>query len=225
MFPDYLLQTTLDGLMARLEPMTVDAGIVVDLGSATGAAGRPLGRRFRGARVVALDRSLPALAAARSKKSWLSRTVYVQAGATALPFADQSIDVMVSNLLLPQLPDAAPVFAEVARVLRKDGLFAFATLGPDSLQGLQAGPFADMHDTGDALVRAGLRDPVLDVDRLTVTFEDSRSLLEDFGAIVPAGARVSSVEFELVYGHCWGSGARPVAGEVRIDPGKISRRK
>jgi malonyl-CoA O-methyltransferase len=113
--------------------------------------------------------------------------------------------------------------------LRKDGLFAFSTLGPDSLQGLRHEPFADMHDVGDALVRAGLRDPVLDVDRLKVTFESAASLLDDLTAIgaghcVPDDTAISSLELELVYGHCWGGGARPAAGEYRVDAGQIGRR-
>ena len=47
-------------------------------------------------------------------------------------------------------------------------------------------PFADMHNVGDALVGAGLRDPVLDVDELSVTYRDSSALFADLTA---AGAR------------------------------------
>jgi len=227
---DYALAATRDGLLARLELITIEAGIVVDLGSATGSAGRMLERRFRRARVFAVDLSRPMLEKARSKKAWLSRSRYIQAEASALPFANHSVDVIFANQLLPWLPQPDPVFAEVSRVLRKDGLFAFATLGPDSLQGLRHEPFADMHDVGDALVRAGLRDPVLDVDRLKITFENAESLLDDLTAIgagqcVPADAAISSLELELVYGHCWGGGARPADGEFRVDATRIGRRQ
>jgi malonyl-CoA O-methyltransferase len=230
MIPEYVLAATRDGLMARLEPMTVDASIVVDLGSAYSPAGRLLEKRFKRARVVNVDLSLPLLARARSSKTLLSKSGYVQAAATALPFADHSVDIVYANQLLPWHTDPAPVLAEVTRVLRKDGLFVFSTLGPDSLQGLLHEPFADMHIVGDALVRAGLRDPVLDVDWLTVTFENVQSLIDDFEAVdaghcVPADAQISSVAFEIVYGHCWGPGARPGAGEYRLDPAQIGRRK
>ena len=229
MTPHYVLDVTRDGLMSRLEPMTVDANTVVDLGLAASPTVRVLEKRFRGARVVAVGQSLPMLARARSQKGWLSKSGFVQAEATALPFESHSVDVVYANQLLPWFTDPAPVFAEVTRVLRKDGLFLFSTLGPDSLQGLRHEAFADMHNVGDALVRAGLRDPVLDVDRLTVTFENSQSLINDFEAVgaghcVPDDVQISSVEFELVYGHCWGGGARPAAGEYRLDPGQIGRR-
>ena len=108
-------------------------------------------------------------------------------------FADASVDVVFANMLLPWIDDPAAAFAEIARVLRQDGLLAFATLGPDSLlelrdawrtadAGAHVKQFADMHDIGDALVRAGLRDPVLDVDRLSVTYRNSAALFRDITA-------------------------------------------
>jgi len=230
---DFVLATTREGLLARLEPITIDARYVVDLGSATGSAVRTLERRFKRAHILAVDLSQKMLLKARSKKSWLSKTAFLQSDAATLPFLDHSIDVVFANQLLPWMLDSAPVFTEVSRVLRKDGLFLFATLGPDSLRGLRHDPFADMHDVGDALVRAGLRDPVLDVDRLTVTYENTGSLLDDFSAI---GARHCvpddieeigpelGLELELVYGHCWGGGRRSTNGEYRVDAGQIGRR-
>jgi malonyl-CoA O-methyltransferase len=94
------------------------------------------------------------------------------------------------------------VFAEFRRVLAPRGFLSFTTLGPDTLRELrdawreaghrQAGsqarviPFIDMHDIGDALVRAGFAAPVLDVDRYTLTYTDVRRLAEDLKAM---GAR------------------------------------
>jgi malonyl-CoA O-methyltransferase len=230
---DFVLATTREGLLTRLAPISIEARYVVDLGSATGSAGRALERRFKRAHVLAVDLSQGMLQKARAKKSWLSKRAFLQADAAALPFLDHSIDVIFANQLLPWMLDSAPLFAEVSRVLRKDGLFLFATLGPDSLRGLRHAPFADMHDVGDALVRAGLRDPVLDVDRLTVTYESPRSLLDDFSAIgarqcVPDEAEGMGLglelELELVYGHCWGGGQRSASGEYRVDAGQIGMR-
>jgi len=230
---DFVLATTREGLLARLEPITIDSRYVVDLGSATGSAGRMLARRFKRAHILAVDVSQKMLQKARSKKSWLSKSAFLQADAATLPFVDHSIDVVFANQLLPWMLDSAPVFAEVSRVLRKDGLFLFATLGPDSLRGLRYEPFADMHDVGDALVRAGLRDPVLDVDRLTVTYENAGSLMDDFSAIgarhcIPDDIAETGPEFELelelVYGHCWGGGHRSANGEYHVDAGQIGMR-
>ncbi len=259
---DFVSSTTRDGLFARLEPMLVEAKTVVDLGSATSSSGRLLSRRFRGAHIISADMSGRMLEKAQAKRSWFSRTSAVQADASSLPFADQSIDVVFSNLLLPWVDDPARVFADVARVLRGNGLFLFSTLGPDSLGELRTAwgdvdpdrhvrRFPDMHDIGDVAVSAALRDPVLDVDRLAVTYRSAEALFEDLTAM---GARNSlrhrsrslggrerframasaldamrtgglmTLDLELIYGHCWGPGARSPAGEYRVDAKRISRR-
>lgn len=260
---DFVHSVTRAGLFARLEPVVVDAQTVVDLGCATGAATRPLARRFRRAHIVSVDAAGAMLARARRKRPWFARHSLVQADAAALPFADRSIDVVFANLLLPWIADPGAVFAEVARVLRADGLFAFATLGPDSLDELRqawrrvdAGAhvfrFPDMHDVGDAAVRAGLRDPVLDVDRLSVSYENPEQLLRDLTAsgarnslrqrthsvVAPSRfremlARLEAMrhrgllvfDLELVYCHCWGPGQRASHGEVRVDASRLGRRR
>lgn len=255
---DFVHAHTREGLLARLAPVTVDAKLVLDLGCATGAAIAPLEKRFRGARVVGVDASPAMLDAARARRRFLSRSAYVCSDARALPFADGSVDVVFSNLLLPVIGDPAALAAEVCRVLRKDGLFAFATLGPDSLlelrrawaavdDGAHVPEFPDMHDVGDALVRAGLRDPVLDVDRLRVDYASVDALFRDLSATgsrnsltdrrksltgrsrlarlrealaAASGGDAVAVGFEIVYGHCWGRGGPPT-GDVRIDAGSI----
>ena len=257
---DFVHTVTRNGLLARLEPMIIDARTVVDLGCATGSACKPLAKRFRRARIIALDLSAGMLTQLRRKRSWLASYSLVHANAAAIPLADQSVDVVFANQLLPWITDPSTVFMEVARVLRDQGLFLFASLGPDSFlelrrawqsvdDGVHVNRFPDMHDLGDAAVRAGLRDPVLDVDRLAVTYQDTGALFRD---LTGSGARNSladrdktlvgkarfnrmttaleqegsdgtiELDLELVYGHCWGAGVRD--GEYRIDPGRIGRR-
>ncbi len=259
---DFVHAATREGLFARLEPMVVEnASTVLDLGCAAGAAIRPLSKRFRGAHIVALDLSAGMLSEARSARGWFTKASFVQADAAALPLADGSIDVVFSNLLLPWIADPAGVSAEVGRVLREGGLFAFATLGPDSLLAIRdawrrvdgeahVATFPDMHDLGDTLVRAGLADPVLDVDRLTVSYRDSRRLFDDLTAVGARNALADRrrtltgrgrfeamraalgqgddplrIELELVFGHCWGGGPRTRGGDVRIDAGSIPLRR
>jgi malonyl-CoA O-methyltransferase len=258
---DFVHRVTRDGLLQRMHPMSAQAANVIDLGSATGAAIPLLQRRFRHARVIAVDFSAGMLRGVRSKKTLLSKRHAVQADARMLPFADASIDVVFSNLMLPWIDNLGEVFAEVARVLQSEGLFVFSTLGPDSLlelreawrtvdDGMHVNRFPDMHDVGDALVRAGLRDPVLDVDRLAVSYRSAAALLRDLTA---AGARNSlrdrqrglmsrkrfrrftdavfpgggerALTLELVYGHCWGGGAGAGGGDVMIDARKIPLRR
>lgn len=260
---DFVHQVTREGLFARINPVAIDVKQVVDLGCATGSALRPLQKRFRGASVIAVDLSRPMLARARNRLTWPRKVRAVQGDARALPFADASIDLVFANLLLPWIDDPATVFREVARVLRKEGLFTFATLGPDSLLELRRAwreiddavhvrQFPDMHNIGDALVHSGLRDPVLDVDRLSVSYRNSEALLRDLTA---TGARNSLrdrprgllsrdrfvrfqdalraastddalyLQLELVFGHCWGGGQHDPTAGFAIDAGNIPLRK
>jgi malonyl-CoA O-methyltransferase len=173
-----------------------------------------------------------------------------------LPIADASVDVIVSSLMLQWCDPLDPAFAEIRRVLKPDGFVAFSTLGPDTLRELRtawaeadgASPgynhvnhFTDMHDIGDALVRAGLSEPVLDVDRMQLTYPDALSLMRDLKAIgahnVTAGRprglmgrrRLRRMQdayeafrrdgrlpatYEVVYGVAWGAAGRPASAMV-----------
>ena len=260
---DFVHSVTRDGLLTRLQPLRIDAKTVLDLGAATGSATALLRKRFGGAHIVSLDLSRNMLRQRKHRRLWFSRTSSVQADAQRLPFANQSFDVVFANLLLPWVNDPAAVLAEVSRVLRKGGVLAFATLGPDSLRQLSRAwslvdshthvhRFLDMHDIGDALVSAGLADPVLDVDRLTVKYPDARKLFRDltlsgsrnslagrrrgllgkgqFNRLVAALSEASpgtaiEIDLELVYGHCWSTGPRNDPGNFRIDAGAIPRRR
>lgn len=260
---DFVHTVVRNGLLDRLSPMLIDANTVIDLGCGTGSACKALARRFRRSRVVAVDLSRGMLTQLARKQSWRSKIAVVQADAHALPFANQSVDVVFANLLLPWIDEPAKLFKEVARILQEGGLMLFSTLGPDSLlelrrawQSIDAGAhvnrFVDMHDIGDAAVRAGFRDPVLDVDRLEVTYASSTALFRDltatgarnclrererslrgrkhFAAMTDAleatrSGGVIRLQLELVYGHCWGSGATAQSGEYRVDPSQIGRRK
>ena len=140
--------------------------------------------------VIGIDIAHAMLCAAKLRHSRFARIREVQADAARIPASDQSVDIVFANLLLPGIDDIDPFFAEVARVLAEDGVFAFASLGPDSFAAMRDAwlpedgdchirSFPDMHDIGDALIRNGLAEPILDVDRLTVTYQDSAALLKD----------------------------------------------
>lgn len=258
---DFVHEVTREGLVARLEPLLLEPTTILDLGSATGATGRLLRKRFKRAHIVSLDLSQAMLKRGKKQKSWFSRASFVQGDASQLPFGDGAFDVVVANQLLPWTPEPQAVFEEVARVLIPGGVFAFATLGPDSLReisrawagvdsGVHVNRFADMHNIGDGLVGAGLRDPVLDVDHLGVSYDSASKLFAD---LTRAGARNAlssrsrgltgrrsfealkaaladdrgkiTLDLELVYGHCWGAGPKNDPGNYRIDANRIPRRR
>ena len=176
-----------DRLLSRLEVVGLDPQQALDLGAGTGAAASSLKARFPGCGIFAVDFSINMLkAGARNEKDF----VPVCADATRLPFATESVDLVFSNLLLQLCPEAGAVLVEARRVLRFPGLLAFSTLGPDSLIELRkawasadgyshVAEFPDMHIIGDALLRAGFAEPVLDVEKVTVTYEDLSRLMSD----------------------------------------------
>jgi malonyl-CoA O-methyltransferase len=260
---DFVHRAAAAGLLQRMQPMTVAPKQVVDLGSALGAGSKLLARRFPKARILSIDLSAPMLRKARRSDGWFSKVRQLQADARQLPLASGSVDCLFANLLLPWIDDLPGCLREIARVLRADGVFLFSTTGPDSLaeirtawrhidSGLHVHHFPDMHNLGDALVSAGLSDPVLDVDYLSVTYRDTEALFADLAA---AGARnslcdrrrtltgkgrvarfreqlwrgavdgVIELKLELVYGHAFGRGVPALPGEYRLAPQDIGRRR
>jgi malonyl-CoA O-methyltransferase len=132
----------------------------------------------------------------------------------------------------------------LARVLTAGGLVVFSTFGPDTLREVRRAwasvddhahvhSFLDMHDVGDAALAAGLANPVMDVDRLAVSYRDTAALVRDLrgcGAVnrearrrrsltgqhrwqrfaaaleAPGAGGRFTVTVELVFGHAWGTG-------------------
>jgi malonyl-CoA O-methyltransferase len=181
-----------ENLLARLQLTTLNPSVVLDAGAGTGHAARALKRRYPKAQVVALDSSRQMLHEAARQQSWLRPFARVCADAGLLPLADASVDLIVSNLMLQWChPDA--VFAEFRRVLAPHGLLSFSAFGPDTLRELRTAwdqvdshshvhHFIDMHDLGDALVRAGFASPVLDVERYILKYLTVRKVAEDLKA-------------------------------------------
>jgi malonyl-CoA O-methyltransferase len=194
-------------LLARLDLVTIEPRVVLDLGAGTGHGARALRERWRKARVIALDVVPGMLREAAAAQSWRRRFERVCADGARLPLRDGSVDLVYSNLLLHWSPDLDALLREVRRVLAPRGCFTFSTVGPDTLTELRAAwraadaaahvhRFLDLHDIGDALLGAGFADPVVDVDRHTLRYPDVRTLMRDLkslGAQNALAARVAGL--------------------------------
>ena len=240
-------------LLERLAEFNFQPRVVLDLGAGTGRVTRELKRRYPRALVIALDLAAGMLREARRNQPLWRRFARVCGDALRLPLKDGSVDLVFSSLMLQWCEPLDAAFAEVRRVLKPEGFFAFSTFGPDTLNELRSAwtqadgynhvnGFVDMHDVGDALVRAGLTEPVLDVERLVLDYADALALMRDLKAIgahnATAGrprslagrARLTRVQdayeafrragqlpatYEVIYGACWGAAGRhatPVRG-------------
>lgn len=222
-------------LLERLDVVRMQPARILDLGAATGQASRALKQRYHAAQVVALDLSPAMLRASRRQQGLLRRFQRAAADAHRLPIRTGSIDLVFSNLMLQWCHDPDAVFQEVRRVLKPQGLFIFTTLGPDTLMELRGAwravddhihvhRFIDMHDLGDALMRARFADPVMDVERLSVTYPDLDALLRELrtgGARNIAQGRLRGLtgrsRFQAVRAHealALRKGVLPVSAEV-----------
>lgn len=242
-------------LLDRLRWIGVEPAHVLDLGCGTGDGARQLKRRYPRALTLALDIAPGMLREAGRRSRPFRRFERVCADAYRLPLADASIDLAFSNLLLQWCDAPDEVLAEIRRALRPGGFFSFSTLGPDTLRELRAAwraaddrahvnSFLDMHDVGDALTRAGFAEPVLDVERFTLSYTDVLALTRDLKAIGAhnvATARHRGLTgrgkwremtrfyetfrsegrlpatYEVIYGAAWSREARASSGEGLSD--------
>lgn len=242
-------------LVERMDLFRIDPAVILDVGCGSGNGMRRLRRRYPRARVLGLDLALEMLRVARRGWRWLrARESYLCGDAESLPLATASVDLVFSSMVLQWCPSLEAACAEFRRVLRPEGLLLFSTLGPDTLTELRqswaavdrdthVNDFLDMHDVGDALVRAGLSSPVMDMERLTLTYPDPYAVMRDLKAIgahnvnigrpahMTGKARLRQVighyerlrrdgvipaTYEVVYGHAWAPrpGTRPQDGST-----------
>ena len=234
-------------MLERLDYIKLQPARILDAGSGTGWGTRQLAQRYPGAQVVALDMALGMLQVARDQAGWWrklfagSQQSHVCADVEALPLAANSVGMAWLNLTLQWRNDLPATFRELQRVLEVDGLLMFSTFGPDTLKELRSAfhgadgynhvnRFADMHDIGDMLAHSGFAEPVMDMEVITLTYADVKSVMQDLRSIGAHNATAGRAQgmmgkaawqhvleryesyrrdgklpatFEIVYGHAW----------------------
>lgn len=248
-------------LAERLDMMKLAPRRLLDAGCGTGYALPILHARYPRADLVGLDLAPAMLAEARKRlpppplfsRLFAGRGAPLVCGDIAnLPFARDSFDLAWSSLAMQWLDDPEAMFREMRRVLRPGGLLLFATFGPDTLKELRAAfadldgyghvnHFVDMHDLGDALIHAGLHNPVMEMEHITLTYADLKGVLSDLkgiGAHTVLDARREGLmgktewrrltanyerfrrdgrlpaTYEVIYGHAW------VGDKSRLEDGR-----
>jgi malonyl-CoA O-methyltransferase len=245
-----------DRLLERLDFMTLQPGRVLDVGSGTGYGLAHLRARYAEAELSALDVAPAMLAAARARlpqPGWAQRarsrlapssaraTHLLCADMERLPLAPNSMNLVWSSLALQWAHDLEATLKGFHQVLAPGGLLIFATFGPDTLKELRSAfksiddaphvnRFVDLHDIGDMLIHAGFASPVMEMDMLTLTYDDLKTLMRDLKGIgahnaattrrrgllgKSAWARLEQAyesqrlqgrlpaTFEVIYGHAW----------------------
>ena len=239
-------------LLERLDLIKLQPQTIIDIGAGTGELSSTLSKRYKACQVITFDLAPNMLKQARKRRGLMDKLFgkqcFLCGDAEQLPLADNSVDMVFSNFAIQWCPDLDQTFSEFQRVLKPDGLLLFTTFGPDTLKELRlawravddkvhVNSFIDMHDIGDALLRARLADPVMDTESLTLTYNNGMSVMRDLKAMgahnVTSGRNhgltgkqklqqmLSAYEqfrnsdnqlpatYEVVYGHAWGSDISP----------------
>lgn len=196
---DFLHAHVADQLVDRLFDVVREFPDAIELGSHAGTLGRSLTGIKGISRLVSAD-----LAPGMVRRAAGLRVV---ADEEFLPFADQSVDLVVSNLALHWTNDLPGALVQINRTLRPDGLFLGALLGGDTLFELRrsileveseilggvsprVSPLTEVRDAGGLLQRAGLALPVVDREVITVTYPNAFKLIVDLRDLGETGANI-----------------------------------
>ncbi|MEZ5898854.1 MAG: methyltransferase domain-containing protein [Hyphomicrobiaceae bacterium] len=189
--PDFLLTRVAEDFAERLAIVRREFPVAVNLGAHHGVIGRALAPLENVGDVINVELA-PELIPPGARA--------VAADEEALPFAEGSVDLVVSGLSLQLVNDLPGALIQIRRALKGDGLFLGALLGGDSLKELReawliaedeicggasprVAPFADVRDLGGLLQRAGFALPVVDSDPITVTYPSALHLMREIKAM------------------------------------------
>lgn len=200
-------------MFERLALIKTDPEHVMDAGCGEGDDLLTLRQNFPRAALLGLDAAMAMLRETRQResRSWsgmqrLMRALRVSGPRVSersalicsdfgqLPLKSSSMNLVWSNLALHWHPQPHRVLAEWARVLRVEGLLMFSCFGPDTFKELRGAvtssenhqrvlPFVDLHDYGDMLVNAGFSSPVMDMEKLNITYSSAANLIADVRAL------------------------------------------
>jgi malonyl-CoA O-methyltransferase len=143
------------------------------------------------------------------------------------------VDMLWANMQLHNALEPQELLAQWHKALAVDGFLMFSCLGPDTLRELcgmyellgwpaPSHQFTDMHDWGDMLVQAGFAEPVMDMERIVLTYATPQKLLEDLRAL---GRNLHPDRFPALRGRAWKTKLEAALVEHLADPAEGGRLK
>lgn len=154
------------------------------------------------------------------------RAPAVQFGAPSAP-----AQMLWANMALHMAADPQALITHWHQLLEADGFVMFSCLGPDTLRELRelyaalgwpapAHEFTDMHDWGDMLVEAGFAEPVMDMERITLTFSSAEHLLAELRGL---GRNLHPQRFAGLRGRRWHAALKAQITQALADPTQPDR--
>jgi SAM-dependent methyltransferase len=194
---DFLIREVAERLVERLCDVRCAFSLALELGCHTGQLADVLRGRKEIGRLVQTDLS-PAMVARVDG-------LRLVADEEALPFGADMFDLVLSCFGLHWVNDLPGTLAQVRHALRPDGLFLAAMAGGATLPelrealmraeleldggaGLRVSPFVDVRDAGSLLQRAGLAMPMVDIEAITVTYDNPLKLMQELRGMGEANA-------------------------------------
>ena len=155
-----------------------------------------------------------ALAPAPAPAPW--SLAYWRGGTQTLGAPEQPVQMVWANMALHQTADPLALIERWHGLLQTGGFVMFSCLGPDTLRELRplyaahgwpepAQHFTDMHDWGDMLLRAQFAEPVMDMERITLTFATPERLLQELREL---GRNLHPQRFAALRGRAWQAALR-----------------
>lgn len=157
------------------------------------------------------DLALAATREASSSGGWTSWWRRREPAGPSLAGADTRVRMLWANMVLHAESSPLTLIRRWHRHVEVDGFLMFSCLGPDSLRELRqlysdrgwpapAHDFTDMHDWGDMLVRQGFAEPVMDMERITLSYSSASALLDELRTL---GRNLSSRRQVGLRGRGW----------------------
>lgn len=123
----------------------------------------------------------------------------------------EQVGLIWANMLLHLTAQPLDLIKAWHKSLKVGGWVMFSCLGPDTTKELReiynrlgwpahSHEFTDMHDWGDMLVESGFSDPVMDMERITLTYSSPKSLIADLRSL---GRNFHPQRFTSLRGKDW----------------------
>jgi malonyl-CoA O-methyltransferase len=197
----------------RLTYIKLQPSRVLDASPALGASGELLRLAYPNAEVLwhEADPALATRADEARQRNWWQKLRGASSGrVSALPVRPE-VDLLWSNMALHACADLPGLLDAWQASVAVGGFVMFSCLGPDSFVELRplyaragwgrpAPDWWDMHDIGDLVLKAGFADPVMDQQRLRLTWGSPESLLADLRAL---GGNLAPTRFAGLRGRAW----------------------
>ncbi len=192
-----------------------------------------LRQRYPGAECFVVETAphLRAHAAQALALPWWKAARWTGAGTRFDMPPDGGVQMLWSNMALHMAPDPQALIAQWHRAVAVNGYLMFSCLGPDTLREVHAlyrdlgwpvpgHAFTDMHDWGDMLLQAGFAEPVMDMERITLSFADAPRLLQELQEL---GANLHPQRFAGLRGRQWHARLLQALTERLATPGEEGR--